>query len=665
MDELSYVAPAFKAGHTLPPLTCFSPTFFQRTYAAGQWNAVDGDGGIAADLADDWGYCIEFGRGLPSTWETDSFASDIANQYSQAGCVFKAVNDNPGRWKLACVTRSLLSWEIPSITESVFADESGGGSPVNYMIPTGMLQEGAAPVMLPGSLLGVTASGGVDYTGIFLRDDDGDIIRVYGRAQIKPEWCYSNASAYGGVSVPEAAARFVEEEVRLVTLMNAQLPVGNKLSVVRNGQEYPPSPWAGNNLPTWSKNRNITNLAEYIRNGGNAYKCITTGTTANVDGAGPTGTGADIVDGTVHWKFMYATNSAWRVDSTTRGWWDTLSALATNDDTLNNNFIDQLWGARLESETALKEAVEAVSPTTLYIYYSNVDIKEGFWDSGPYPGKLSASRRYGIRWGAHVGKTKDYSALPSPEFYRGYFPTWTSPGHGANESGPLPELVLNAVHSCIEAGQPLMYPFISGGWASSDVPPSYLSYDDQWMGFCKFLFMAGSLGVDYGYYGTPHSSDWVLNDTAGTDLRHALCVGHVQATFSHLEDYLRNGTLLEGDYDARGKGHSSHWLCDDVYNRHIRDFPSYEFAHDDDSQLYSKVIARKLNASNNWIICAWRCLDTGSDKTVHVTIAGHALTLNARRAGTLYHMSNTGTVTVLDPAGMDPSRDIATILAGL
>lgn len=665
-DLLSYTAPVFKAGHTLPPLTCFAPTFFERVYSSPNWSAKDGDGGIGADLADNWGFCIELGRGLPSTWASSDFETDIANPHSQAGCVVDTINSNPGRWKIACVTRSFLSWEDTSVTEAIFVDESGGGASDGYMVNGVLAESSSAAVCLPGgSIMNVVAGGGTDYTAVFAKVD-GVPLRSWGRVQLKPYWCYSDASSAGGTSVPSAKDKFVAEEMKLITAFNNALTT-DKLSVVRNGQEYQPVIRGNNALTRWTKNRSVV-VGEMLRNddGGTdrAYVCITAGTTENTDGAGPKGTSSDITDGTAHWKYVVDTNVSWRVDPDSRTWLDTIDTYSRSIDADNISYNTQLSGARVESETALKTAMNAVSPSLLYIYYSNLDIKEGYYDSGPSPGLHSGSIRSGMQWGYPQSITGGITDLPSPELYRGYFISWTSNGHGTNAYGSLPELTLNAAHSCIASGAPLMYPFVSGGWSSGG-PPNYISYDDQWMGYLKFLFTAGALSVDYGFYGTPDTTHWTLDATAAPEVRHALCVGHVQATFSHLENYLRSGTLLDGDYDARGKGHSSHWMSDDLYGRHTRDFPSYEFVHDDDDQLYSKVIARKLDASNDWLICAWRCLDSGTDRIIHSTIAGHALTLNARRGGTLYHMDNAGTLTMLDPLSMDPSRTIAAILAGL
>lgn len=45
-----------------------------------------------------------------------------------------------------------------------------------------------------------------------------------------------------------------------------------------------------------------------VVNSGNVYRCITAGTSAGA--TGPTGTAADITDGTVHWKYLGANGPA-------------------------------------------------------------------------------------------------------------------------------------------------------------------------------------------------------------------------------------------------------------------------------------------------------------------------------------------------------------------
>lgn len=49
-------------------------------------------------------------------------------------------------------------------------------------------------------------------------------------------------------------------------------------------------------------------LLSRVVNAGNVYRCITAGTSAGA--TGPTGTSADITDGTAHWKYLGANGGA-------------------------------------------------------------------------------------------------------------------------------------------------------------------------------------------------------------------------------------------------------------------------------------------------------------------------------------------------------------------
>ena len=84
-------------------------------------------------------------------------------------------------------------------------------------------------------------------------------------------------------------------------------------------------------LSAWPQNTAL-GLGARRSNGGNAYQVITAGTTANTPGAGPAGTGSNITDGTVHWKYLSA------IDYTS------LQAWANNQpSTQSVNYIVQLW----------------------------------------------------------------------------------------------------------------------------------------------------------------------------------------------------------------------------------------------------------------------------------------------------------------------------------
>lgn len=79
----------------------------------------------------------------------------------------------------------------------------------------------------------------------------------------------------------------------------------------------------------WAGSTAVT-LGVVRTNGGNAYQCITAGTTAA--SGGPTTTSADITDGTAHWKYLGAVTGG--VVNTTIG------GLRSTGMTINNEQVD-------------------------------------------------------------------------------------------------------------------------------------------------------------------------------------------------------------------------------------------------------------------------------------------------------------------------------------
>jgi hypothetical protein len=78
-----------------------------------------------------------------------------------------------------------------------------------------------------------------------------------------------------------------------------------------------------------------------------------------------------------------------------------------------------------------------------------------------------------------------------------------------------------------------------------------------------------------------------------------MVLARVHALFSHLEDFLRNGKLLPGPDRHR-------WS---------QDLPAYEFPAGDQD---ARVLARRHNLSQEWLIVAWAA--GGEDREVTVTI---------------------------------------------
>lgn len=691
-DLLSYTAPVFKVGNTMIPLTEFSWGLpFDDTM----------DGGIKAQFADDWGYSFE----MPlTTWDTTNpLVPAAGNTWDTVGSTaykqIAFVNNNPGRFVISMIARSLLKEESTAIAEKLFYE---GGNGDAHVVGGSLIDNASLVYMLPGGLMDVGP-------GAFLKSPvTGTKVKVSGRAMLKPDFKLYD---------PAGTARWAAAEAAQITQLNSRFTGGDTVSVVVNGAEYQPYPKANVAADLWVKNTAYTvgrvirqpqswsastvyAVGNMVRNsskqyictvGGTSassggptgtgtgitdgsvtwdystqdrrvYICITAGTSENHDGAGPLTTAADITDGTAHWEYCRDAVTYWEVDDNTHAM-VTAATAQPNTDPGNTAYMDAILGAMQDASADLYTAHKNAGVDT-YVFYWPVFASEGI---------LGSSRSDGRRQRSLYGPPYPYVVTPTVttdyagwEFYRSNFSSFSSldsPNGVSFRGVTIGEYVLNAAAQNIEAGKPLMCPFVAGVYNGT----ADALKDDLYMGFIKFVYTAGCLGVVPGYYSVgPYNGTWTIGSGASDQVRQYCSIGHVHATFSHLENYLRSGTLLEGDYDAWGLGSSTHILSKNIYgtsNGFIH--PSYEYAHNDTYQWYSKVIARKLDASNDWLICAWRCHDDGNDATLSVTIAGHALSVNARRGGTLYHMDNSGTLTMLDPLSMDPSRTIATILAGL
>lgn len=631
-DVLSYTAPVFKVGNTMVPIAEFSWGLpFDST----------ADGGIAAQFADDWGYTLDIGR-IDSSW----VEADLTDTGTNIGKQIAFINSNPGRFTLSMKTRSLLSWENTSVAEGIF---SGTGSGNMSSFPMGASVYPSDQYMTPGGFLSYSTGG----RSGFLRNSSGTIITSSGRSMLKPN--FTDVDAAG--SRAWAAA-----EADQMTQINGAL-TSDAINIVVNGAEYQPGNMATNGEPNyfhWTPSTVYSANTYCIGPEGYRYKTTaggTSGTTA------PTGTGTGISDGGVTWD--YNSSPLWLQDPETLSWIDTVKQYPSTD-AGDTAYFDAISGSKGRQEALVYAAHKALDPTLTYIYYQPLDLVEGVGAGTTRAAGRRTRCVQGVGITHIVPKASDYAGW---EFYRGYWASYTSLAYsngGVFRGVTLPEEVLNCIAQTIDQGYSTMVPFIANTWG-----PGYSSTDngpdDLFMGFVKFIYTCGAVGCVAGYYQPgPIDGSWTIGSGASDQVRAYVTIGHVQATFSHLEDYIRSGTLLDGDYDPWGRGYSSHILSKNIYGQNNGwTHPSYEYVHDDSSQLYSKVVARKLNASNDWLICAWRCYDDGNDATLSVTIAGHALSVNARRGGTLYHMDNSGTLTMLDPLSMDPSRTIATILAGL
>lgn len=248
---------------------------------------------------------------------------------------------------------------------------------------------------------------------------------------------------------------------------------------------------------------------------------------------------------------------------------------------------------------------DAAPDRLLYIYYTcgggthrNVILDWGNWE---------------YRWESF----KANSDLPSNEaYYRHFNSGWTG-------TRDMLTLCLNAIARELTDGKPLSYNWLSAGWEGE---PGH-SHGDlaRWAGFLKCYYTAGMLGGNEGYYqflGKDGFSKPFLPDQPPHWLQQLTTLAYVHATFSHLEDFLRNGDLLPGPDK----------------HRISKELPAYEFPSGDATV---RVLARKHRERAEWLVTAWAA--DGEARQIMVNIPGlEALKLTARPDGAVYRVTIKG-----------------------
>jgi hypothetical protein len=124
-------------------------------------------------------------------------------------------------------------------------------------------------------------------------------------------------------------------------------------------------------------------------------------------------------------------------------------------------------------------------------------------------------------------------------------------------------------------------------------------------------------------------------------LAQMVALSQVHALFTHLENFLRNGSLLPGPYQ--------HVLSSDQ--------PAYEFTPRTMPGSNDRVLVRQLNNSNLWLACAWATDGVNTNVTVTIPTLG-AVTLLARDCGAVYEMT-TANSTLVDVNGLLPTATFA------
>ena len=165
---------------------------------------------------------------------------------------------------------------------------------------------------------------------------------------------------------------------------------------------------------------------------------------------------------------------------------------------------------------------------------------------------------------------------------------------------------------CVPYGDVLAYHWLCAGWEEGK-----FSDRQRYMGFMKSLYNTGALGNVAGYFSYPKPG---FKENLGPEippwLWQMVDLGHVQALYSHLEEYLRDGELLKGP----------------IKHKYDPTLPAYEFPTGDAT---ARVTVRKHKKKDEWVITAWAADGPARQVKVDVPELG-VVTLEARPAGSVY-----------------------------
>ena len=216
---------------------------------------------------------------------------------------------------------------------------------------------------------------------------------------------------------------------------------------------------------------------------------------------------------------------------------------------------------------------------------------------------------------------------------------------------------LNQVGYNLRLGIPTNYPFVSGGW--SLVSTNRFSSIPRYTGFLKCVYTAGAIGVNAGYYENPTGTEPSIFGNGGFAgefpedspphwLEQFAAAGRVHAQFSHLEDYIWNGDLLEGNGQSTASPYNVHAIA--------RDQPSYEFTNTV-ADATARVLARKHDDRDEWLVTAWAAYGNARDVTVTIPTLGE-ITVTAHPEANIYKATVATGPQLLDVLGQYVGRKV-------
>jgi len=264
----------------------------------------------------------------------------------------------------------------------------------------------------------------------------------------------------------------------------------------------------------------------------------------------------------------------------------------------DRSWFDYLSERKAHQELIIAHAVRKAVPGALYIYYHT---------------EATHRNRYPTwwHWSYDYRRLRLVSDLPSSSIYSLHF------NSGFTGDNDMLTQALNAVAQQIECGDPLSYNWVNAGWERKELGERAFADLALYMGYLKCYYTAGMIGGIAGYFAYPKGG---FNGDVGHQpphwLQQMMVLSYVHALFSHLEDFLRDGTLLPGP------------------NRHrwSKDLPAYEFPTEEPNL---RVLVRKHRRRQEWLITAWAA--DGKERKASVSIPGLGrVEVLARPCGSVY-----------------------------
>ncbi len=306
--------------------------------------------------------------------------------------------------------------------------------------------------------------------------------------------------------------------------------------------------------------------------------------------------------------------------------------------TLGPNPTEADWdhlisGAKANGELIIQQAALAAAPTTnLYEFYTT-DGDPSRGESGMSPSGVPDNSWI---WCWEYANMRPVSSVPSTQMY------YNLVNSGWTGSYPALTVYLNSVAQQLTFGDALCYNWVNAG---STPPPSANDSDDaHYIGMLKCMYTAGMIGGTAVYYNYPANGfTGDQGTTAPPWLQQMEDLAQVHALFTHLEKYLRSGSLLPGPDN----------------NIWSTDLPAYEFPTGDAT---ARVLARQLNGQSEWLICAWAEDGANRDVSVTIPILG-TVTVLARATGSVYRAKPGPVLSLLDSDGLQPTASLQNITA--